>query len=45
MSELSQAILAAKKKRGLALLPFIAAGYPKLGESMQKGAILPFCST
>ena len=35
MSELSQAILRAKKKRGLALLPFIAAGYPNLAESMK----------
>ena len=35
MSDLSRAILKAKKQRGLALLPFIAAGYPNLTESMK----------
>ncbi|MGC4033400.1 MAG: tryptophan synthase subunit alpha [Tepidisphaeraceae bacterium] len=35
MGTLSKSILAAKRERGLALMPFIAAGYPNLAESMK----------
>ncbi|MDB5324654.1 MAG: Tryptophan synthase alpha chain [Phycisphaerales bacterium] len=35
MTTLSQSILAAKRERGLALMPFIAAGYPNLADSMK----------
>lgn len=35
MGSLSDAILAAKREHGIALLPFIAAGYPNLAESMK----------
>lgn len=35
MVTLPQSIFSAKRQRGLALLPFIAAGYPNLAESMK----------
>ena len=35
MNSLSSAILKAKKKDGLALMPFVAAGYPDLTQSMR----------
>ena len=35
MTSLAKSILTAKKQRGIALMPFIAAGYPNLVESMK----------